>query len=228
MTFIIEGLITGIAAGFACGLLGVGGGFILVPAILQIFNLSIKQAVATSLFIIMFSATAALIKYTRHNRIELKIALIIIPAGIIGAQTGALLTSRLPDTAVKYLFIILVTVLGIRMLLHPATPAAGFISGLCGVGGGILITPLLYIFIKVPMHTCIGIALIATLFNSISGSVGYMLRGYTVFQVGLLVAIGSTIAAPLGVKLGHSTPKEKLRRIFAVILILAGFSILFR
>lgn len=91
-----------------------------------------------------------------------------------------------------------------------------------------LLIPLLYIFLKVPMHACIGTALIAIFFNSVSGSIGYMVRGLVDYRIGLLLAIGSTITAPLGAKISIKTPREKLRKMFAVILILSGLSILFK
>ncbi len=248
MIFIIQGLVTGIVAGFVCGLFGMGGGSLLVPAIFHVFDLPMKEAIGTSLFVIIFSAVSALINYARHNQVKAKIAFYIVPCGILGAQAGALLTDRLPETAVKYLFVILVTVLGIKMLFHPENKTsckegemeyskvsailiglfAGLVSGLCGVGGAVLLIPLLYIFLKVPMHACIGTALIAILFNSVSGAAGYIVRGYVDFRLGILLAIGSMAAAPLGAKLSINTPREKLRRMFAVILIISGLSILIR
>jgi len=249
MLFIIQALVTGIVAGFVCGLFGMGGGSLLVPAIFHVFKLPMKEAIGTSLFVIIFSALSALINYTRHNQVKAKIAFYIVPCGILGAQAGALLTDRLPETAVRYIFIILVTVLGIKMLFHPENDGAsckegemeyskvsailiglfaGFVSGLCGVGGAVLLIPLLYIFLKVPMHACIGTALIAIFFNSVSGGIGYIVRGYVDFRIGILLGIGSMAAAPLGAKLSINTPRERLKRMFAIILILSGLSILFR
>ncbi len=246
MAFIIKGLVTGVIAGFICGLCGMGGGSLIVPAIVHAFRMPMKQAIGTSLFVIVFSATASLIKYARSKQVETKLAFFIVPSGMVGAQTGVLLTSRMPETAVKYIFIILVTLLGIRMLVQPGDNDtcektdynkalavliglfAGFVSGLCGVGGAVMIIPLLYIFLKVPMHACIGTSLIAIFFNSLSGSIGYIIREYVDFRIGIVLAIGSTIAAPLGAKLSIKTPRGKLKRMFAIILILSGLSILFR
>jgi uncharacterized protein len=246
MIFIIKGLATGVIAGFICGLFGMGGGSLIVPAIVHVFSMPMKQAIGTSLFVIVFSAISALINYMRSKQIKTKLALFIVPSGMVGAQAGALLTSRLPEAAVKYIFIILVTLLGTKMLLQPEDKAAcektdynkvsailiglsaGFVSGLCGVGGAVMIVPLLYIFLKVPMHACIGTSLIAIFFNSLSGSTGYIIRGYVDFRIGTLLAVSSMIAAPLGAKLSINTPRERLRRMFAVILILSGLSILIR
>lgn len=246
--FIVKALITGIVAGFICGLFGMGGGSLLVPAIFHVFQLPMKQAIGTSLFVIIFSALSALINYIRHNQVKGGIAFLLVPFGILGAQAGALFTDRLPEIVVRYLFIILVTALGIKMFVHPENEVscekgeikynkisailiglfAGLVSGLCGVGGAVLLIPLLYIFLKVPMHACIGTSLIAIFFNSLSGGIGYIARGYVDFRLGIFLGIGSMCAAPLGARMSINTPREKLRRMFAVILILSGLSILFR
>ncbi|MCM8829570.1 MAG: sulfite exporter TauE/SafE family protein [Candidatus Omnitrophica bacterium] len=242
----IEGLLTGIVAGFICGLFGMGGGSLMVPAIVYVFNLSMKQAIGTSLFVIIFSAIAALINYIRQSKVYPKLAYFIVPSGILGAQAGSFLTSRISDVLVKYIFVFIVSGFGIRMFLQEENDGgcagknfnkivgivigflAGFVSGLCGVGGAVLIVPLLYIFLKVPIHTCIGTAVIAILFNAISGSIGYIVRSLVDFRIGLMLAIGSTLAAPLGARISIRSQKEKLRKIFAIVLILSGLAVLFK
>lgn len=244
---IINGLLIGIAAGLICGLFGMGGGSILVPVIVHFFDLPIKTAIGTSLFVIFFSSVSALINYTKSNNVEKKLIFYIVPSGIAGAQLGALMTSVMSDNAVKYIFVVLVCSLGLKMLFHPENKAeesnkkqynfkkaaiiglaAGLVSGLCGVGGAVLIIPLLYIFLKIPIHACIGTALVAILFNSASASAGYLLRDLVDIRTGILLAFGSAIAAPLGAKISINIPREKLRRAFSVILILSSLSILIK
>lgn len=241
-----QGLLTGLIAGFICGLFGMGGGSLMVPAIVYVFDLPMKKAVGTSLFVIIFSALSALINYIRHNKVNTRIAFFIVPAGISGAQAGAFLTGRLSDVSVKYIFVVVIAGLGVRMFFQEENDGtweeedfnkikaiiigllAGFVSGLCGVGGAVLIIPLLYIFLKIPIHTCIGTAVIAILFNAVSGATGYMVRGLVDFHIGVTLAIGSTVAAPLGARISIKTQKEKLRKIFAVVLILSGLSVIFK
>ncbi|MDD3725894.1 MAG: sulfite exporter TauE/SafE family protein [Candidatus Ratteibacteria bacterium] len=242
----IEGVLTGLVAGFICGLFGMGGGSLMVPAIVYVFNLPMKQAVGTSLFVIIFSSMSALINYIRNNKVSRKLVLFIVPAGIAGAQAGALLTSRLSDILVKYIFVVVIAGLGIKMFFEKENSSSceggnfnkitaivigllsGFVSGLCGVGGAVLIIPLLYIFLRVPMHTCIGTSVVVILFNAISGATGYITRGLVNFQIGVMLAIGSTVAAPLGARISIRTDREKLRKMFAVVLILSGLSVLFK
>ncbi|MCM8760121.1 MAG: sulfite exporter TauE/SafE family protein [Candidatus Omnitrophica bacterium] len=242
----IGGLLTGLVAGFICGLFGMGGGSLMVPAIVYVFDLPMKEAAGTSLFVIIFSAISALINYTRHKKVYPELAFFVVPSGILGAQVGAFLTSRLSDVLVQYIFVLVISALGIRMLFQKENDIpyegnhfnrivailigllAGFVSGLCGVGGAVLLIPLLYIFLKVPIHTCIGTALIAILFNAVSGSTGYMVRNLVNFRIGLMLAMGSTLAAPVGARISIRIKREKLRKIFAIVLIISGLSILFK
>ncbi|HOK56448.1 MAG TPA: sulfite exporter TauE/SafE family protein [bacterium] len=254
MSLILIGLITGFFAGFICGLFGMGGGSLMVPAIYHFFGFTfptesrMKISIGTSLLVIIFSSISAIITYFKNRKIKTNLIILIVPSGILGSQFGAFLTSRLDDETVKYIFIFLITFLGLRMFFAPENKEneisdnnsynklsgiligffSGLISGLCGVGGAVLIIPLLYLFLKIPIHYAIGTALIAILFNAISGSIAYMVRNLVNIKIGLLLALTSIIGAPLGAKIGINLPKKTMRKIFSIILILSGISVLFR
>ncbi|MCM8809668.1 MAG: sulfite exporter TauE/SafE family protein [Candidatus Omnitrophica bacterium] len=254
MSLTLIGLITGFFAGFICGLFGMGGGSLMVPMIYHFFgylfpvNSRMKISIGTSLFVIIFSSISAIITYFKNKKIKTNLIFFIVPSGIIGSQLGAFLTSKLDDESVKYIFIFLTTTLGIRMFFasendkneNPESNSynklagiligffSGFISSVCGVGGAVLIIPLLYIFLKIPIHYAIGTALIVILFNSISGSIAYIIRNLVNLKIGLLLSITSVIGAQIGAKIGIKTPKNKLRKSFSIILIISGFSVLFK
>ncbi|MFN4227028.1 MAG: sulfite exporter TauE/SafE family protein [Candidatus Ratteibacteria bacterium] len=254
MSLIFIGLITGFFAGFICGLFGMGGGSLMVPAIYHFFgsifpiDSRMKMSIGTSLFVIIFSSISAIITYSKNKKVKTKLIFLIVPSGIVGSQFGALLTSKLEDKIVKYIFIFLITLLGLRMFFasenkeneNPDTISynklvgiligffSGFVSGLCGVGGAVLIIPLLYIFLKISIHYAIGTALIAILFNSISGSIAYIIRDLINIKIGLLLSLTSVIGAQIGAKISINLPKKNLRKAFSLILILSGVSVIFR
>lgn len=251
---IILGLIVGFFAGFICGIFGMGGGSLMVPAIYHFFGYlfpiesRMKISIGTSLFVIIFSSFSAIITYSKSKKIKTRLIYLIVPSGIVGSQFGAFLTSRLNDKIVKYIFVLLITSLGIKMFFSSENKEekannnhkynnilgvligffSGFISGLCGVGGAVLIIPLLYIFLKIPIHYAIGTALISIFFNSISGTFAYLMRGLVNLKIGFILAISSIIGAPTGAKIGLNMEKEKLRKSFSIILIISGISVLLR
>jgi len=88
--------------------------------------------------------------------------------------------------------------------------------------------PVMHIFLRIPMNICVGTSLFIVFFNSLSGAFGYIARGDTNLKLAVLIAVGSVVAAPFGAKLSIKISREKLRKIFAVVLVLAGIAILFK
>jgi uncharacterized membrane protein YfcA len=113
----------------------------------------------------------------------------------------------------------------------------GVLSSLVGIGGGTLSVPFLT-WCNTPIHTAIGTASAIGLPLAISGSLGYVLSGwgqptlpqYSVGYVYLPAMIGivsaSMLTAPVGVRLAHSLPVPRLKRIFAVLLLAVGTKML--
>lgn len=111
------GLLLGLIAGFASGFLGIGGGALVVPILNLIVGLPIHIAVATSMFIMIFSASfGATTHLLMGNVIPTYVAL--LGAGvIIGAQTGARIAKRLKASKLRTAFGIVLLLMGIRMLV---------------------------------------------------------------------------------------------------------------
>ena len=109
-------LLIGLAAGFFSALFGVGGGIVIVPLLLIVAALPIRNAAATSLGAIGITAAAGTIVYAFHGDVEpVYAALVGIPASA-GALVGTSLQQRLPVRTLSYLFAALLVVIAIRML----------------------------------------------------------------------------------------------------------------
>ena len=246
--FLVKSLLIGIVAGFICGLLGIGGGSILVPLLFYFFSLSIKRTIGTSLLIITISSLSGVFTHWKGKQVYFKLSFFIVISGIFGTQIGAYLTSILSENIVKIFFILVVVILGIKMWKDPPYDekdlkerkefaiwksliigfSGGVVSGLCGVGGAILVTPLMYIFLKIPINICIGTTLVGVFFNSLSGSIAYMVRKLTEIKIGIFTGISSILGAYYGARLSLKLPRKTLRRIFSIVLIVGGISMLFK
>ncbi|MGC9066395.1 MAG: sulfite exporter TauE/SafE family protein [Candidatus Ratteibacteria bacterium] len=244
---IIESLLTGLVAGFICGLTGMGGGTIYVPIFYFLFDFSIKKAIGTSLMVIFISSVFAFLTHLKGGQINFKMALFLIISGIIGAQAGSAITAKLPDNAVKIFFICLTIVLSFNMWRdrknHVGSGPAqidlspvkliligftgGMISGMGGVGGAIILVPLLHLYAGVPINICIGTTLSVVMFNSLSGAAGYLYHGLVDVQTGALTGLAAIFTAIAGAKVSMKTPTRKLRKIFSVILLMAGLAVVF-
>ena len=104
------------------GLLGVGGGFLMVPLQVMLTPLTQRQANATSLAaIIPISIVGALVYYfgSRNPAIDLTMAVLLMIGSVVGAYVGARLAARIPDTALRAAVAVLLLGVGIKELILP-------------------------------------------------------------------------------------------------------------
>ena len=107
----------GLAAGFMAGLLGVGGGILLVPAMVLLFGFDQHVAQGTSLLVIIPSALTGSITHLRAGRLSLRDAAMLAAGGVIGAVIGSVFALSLEDTLLRRLFAGLLLVTALRILL---------------------------------------------------------------------------------------------------------------
>ena len=110
-------VVIGVAAGLIAGGLGVGGGIILVPALVYFFKLSQHQAQGTSLGVLMFPVMAlAVWNYHKNGYVNFKYVFIILFAFMAGSYFGSRLTVNLETSTLKKLFGLLLLAAGIKMI----------------------------------------------------------------------------------------------------------------
>jgi uncharacterized membrane protein YfcA len=105
--------------------------------------------------------------------------------------------------------------------------AAGFLGGMVGLGGGVLIVPALVLLLGLSQHLAQGISLTMMLFPvGILGVINYYKKGYVDFRYAGLIAIGFFLGSYLGSRFSLSLPQETVKKIFAVVLILLALKLL--
>ena len=116
MQYLIAALI-GLAGGVSSGLFGVGGGIVMVPAMVYLMHTNIKTAIGTSLVVIIPTALTGAFKHQQLGNIDWKVAASLIPMAIIGGFIGAALTKHVPADPLKKLFGGFIILAGCRLLL---------------------------------------------------------------------------------------------------------------
>lgn len=236
-------ILGGLGAGILSGLLGVGGGIVLVPFLVAAAGLAQKSAQATSLFAIVFTAVAGAIAYASHGTVLLVPSVLIVVGGLIGSWLGAELVHRLPERTVRLVFALVMVVAAARMVFPApvadgdvatlglasalgyvaAGVAMGLLSGLVGVGGGIILVPLLILVFHVVAQTAQGTSLLVMVPIALMGAWRNSRHGYTNWRIGAVLGVGGVLGSPIGVAIAQRVEPVWLQRLFAALLVWMAF-----
>ena len=110
-------LVVGVAAGFLAGLLGVGGGILLVPAMVLLLGFDQHVAQGTSLLVIVPAALIGSWTHYRRRTIRPRDAVLVAAGGVVGAAIGSLSALSLDDELLRRLFAVVLLGVAVRMLL---------------------------------------------------------------------------------------------------------------
>lgn len=201
MEWWIAYLALGAVAGFLAGLLGVGGGVMVVPALAAAFatqglapGSAMALALGTSLAAIVFTALASVRAHHVRGAVDWRIVRRLAPGLACGAFAGASLAARAPSSLLAGAFGVFLWGVATSVLVDAVPQAArslpgrvglatvggaiGLVSGVMGIGGGTLTVPFLT-WRSVPLPRAIGTAAAAGLPIAIAGAWGYVLGGVT-------------------------------------------------
>ena len=255
-------LATGAGVGFAGGLLGVGGSFIMTPVQYLVFtdmgipiDIGVKLAFGTSMMVILPTAASGTWRHHREGAVWWRAAIIMGMCGLACAFGGATLASYLPGAVLKLAFGIVVLAAGVGMLVRGPVEAGqlpkdnpwlwaawaapiGLISGLVGLGGGVLAVPVMVLALKFRIHTAIATSLAFVMFTSIGGVIGYIVNGqgiaglplhslgYVHLEAWGLLAATSIGMAQLGARVTHRVPAHRLKYAFVAVMFYLGLRML--
>ena len=122
---VIPPLLVGLAVGMLAAIMGVGGGFIMVPAMIYVLGMPTKVVVGTSLFQIIFvTAFTTMLHATTNFTVDIVLAVLLLVGGVIGAQIGTKIGLRMKAEQLRILLALMVLVvcgkLGLDLLLKPS------------------------------------------------------------------------------------------------------------
>lgn len=121
---ILSLLCLGMFAGFLGGLLGIGGGILIVPALIMLFGLEPHKAIAISAAVIVPTALVAMLKHSAAGLVDYRFVLFIALAAIVGSYLGALANHSLSGDSLKKIFAVAMILIGLNLLLSKSTATA--------------------------------------------------------------------------------------------------------
>ena len=115
------------------------------------------------------------------------------------------------------------SVLVFTLLVWSGAVAAGFLGSLTGLGGGVVIVPLLALVFGVDLHYAIGASLVSVIGTSSGAAAAYVKEGYTNIRVGMFLEIATTVGALIGAFLTTIVPGGSIAVIFGVVLLISAY-----
>lgn len=114
-------LVDGLVVGAVTGLVGAGGGFLVVPALVLLGGLDMRRAVGTSLLVIAMKSFAGYLGHASHVSIDVPLTAIVAASAVLGSLVGSALTTRIPASALRQGFAVFVLIMGALQLVKELT-----------------------------------------------------------------------------------------------------------
>jgi len=232
----------GLVAGFTSGLFGVGGGIVVVPALALLARFPPKLATGTSLTAIVPISIAGALGYATSGEVDAAYAALVAAGALAGAVIGTRWLASISAPALQLLFAALMLVTAVRLVtgaegdgagrtdLGPAAIvglvalglAAGILAGLFGVGGGIIIVPVLTIAFGLPLVLAKGTSLAIIIPTAVVGTLRNRRTGLTALRPGLVIGLAGATSALAASQLSLDLDPELSALLFAVLLVVVA------
>lgn len=218
----------GIITGFLSGFFGIGGGMILVPMLL-LAGFVMKQAIAISIMQMVFSSVYGSFLNSKKVTHVLKDGLIIGIGGFVGGLQSGFIVTNVSNETLQYVFIAILVYAIIKIFISPAQrdePSKshnkfilfliGFFTGMVamsiGVGGSIILTPILLGFMRYDLKAATALGLFFVMFSSIAGFTSLSLNGHMMYLEGATVGIASLIGVYFGIKVKNNVHSNSYKK----------------
>ncbi len=221
-------------------------------------DVAIRIAFGTSLLVILPTAISGSWRHHKKGAVRWKTGLVLGSCALCGALVGSTLAAHLPSETLERGFGGLVLAIALWMALgitpksrkkgegerhnYGIVAACGFpigiVTGLTGLGGGVLIVPFLVLALNFSMHVAVGTSVASIILASLGGIAGYIVNGlgvaglpsyclgYVNLPVWLCLAATSIPLAQLGARTAHALPAKPLKYIFIAFIVYAGLNMI--
>jgi len=254
MHLAIELFISAFLASIFGSMVGLGGGFILVPILRLFFGLAPAEAAGTALVLVVANSGSGAFTYLMQRRVNVRTGLLIAAGGFPGSILGAIAVRHISGAAFDWVFAAFLAIICIDMIVnrhkragnriddhraHIEKPmsfrlaiAAGFVVGvtssLFGIGGGVVIVPTLLYFSSLPAHAISATSHFGIVLTSPVGLAVHALQHDIRLDYIVPLVIGGLLGGPIGARLSLRLKSPHLLIFVAIALALAAISLVAR
>jgi len=206
----------GIISGFLAGFLGIGGGVVVIPALVYVVGIDLRLATGISMVLAMFTAFSGFLAHHRSGTVDVGLGVVLGSAGVVGALIGSFGSAQVAEGTLLVVYFFLVGGAMILLLFAPREEAeattvspflafpiglvVGVLAGLLGVGGGFILTPLMITLLRVPTRIAVGTSLLTIVPTTVAGTIGKVATGQFDLAIGSVVVICGILGAQVGAR----------------------------
>ncbi|MCK5293531.1 MAG: sulfite exporter TauE/SafE family protein [Arcobacteraceae bacterium] len=234
----------GVATGFIAGFFGVGGGMVLVPLLLYA-GFSMKNAIAISILQMVFTSIFGTFLNAKKNKAILKDGLFLGVGGFTGGLFSGFIISNLTNQQLQYLFLTIVSLAIYRIAItstiqtkektshnKPLLLTIGFVIGsvamTIGVGGSVMLTPILASYMYYNLKDASSMGLFFVVFSSIAGFISLSLQGEMLYCEGVIVGLASLLGVYFGIKIKNITNTKSYKKFILILYIIIFVSVIIK
>ncbi|MDD4169612.1 MAG: sulfite exporter TauE/SafE family protein [Desulfotomaculaceae bacterium] len=232
----------GLSAGLFGGLIGIGGGVILIPLLTGILKMKQLNANGTSIVVIICTGFSGAATYALKGSVDLMATILLASTAMLTAGAGVHYANALPEWKLKRYFGAFMLMVTLLLLLKPylfqifspdhvwmkistlllAGAITGFLSGMMGIGGGVIMVPAMVLFAGVTQHAAQGTSLLAIVPIGMVGAFNHWRLGNVNTAILPALITGTLAGTYLGASFAHILSELALRILFAAVLLWTG------
>ena len=226
----------GMTTGFMSGLFGIGGGILMVPGLLFLAKFDSRRAHATSLAAMLPMAISGLVTYVVNDTVDWPVVGWLSLGSVFGAFVGTALLTKLSRRTLAIAFSVPLVIAAIRLLFEISGDGrdevtwltAMLITGiglitasvatLLGIGGGIMLVPILTVGFGIPSVISKGTALAVILPTSLVGTIRNRTNSLVDFRAAVTLGLTGVLMAPVGATVSNSITAQTSNSLFAILV----------
>lgn len=235
--WLVRAAVLGVVAGFLGGLFGVGGGILIVPALVLFMHMDQRLAHGTSLAAVLPIAVASLIGYTLEDKVDWPVGVLLAIGAVGGAVIGTHILHVLPQRVLGYVFAGFLLLTAVRLVADHSSAVGrsdltvgrgallvliglitGILAGLLGVGGGIVMVPAMIVLFGIPAVVAKGTSLAVIVPTAVMGTWRNRTKHNTDLRIAAVVGMAGIVSAFAASQVSVGLSETTSNVLFAVLL----------